>query len=504
MNCSDFTIYDMIAGNASLYPDRDAIVCGERRTTFASYRKLCDQYAAGLTHEGLTTGDRIAVAAGSGDDFLVLLGAAAKLGAIVVPVNWRLGGEEVAYILQDTTPKLLFSSRENTDAASQAAKMVHSVTKHFVFGTHDREGEFLPFESLRCDGGCEEVGAASGHSPFLIIHTAATGGKPRGSILSQNNLVAAGLQIANLLKLGSRDAHICILPLFHIGGLSMTFATLHQGGKTVIVDRFDPSTVLKLIERERGTFFVAFPPMLASILDVQGKESCDTASLRIVAGMDRPETIEGFLKQNPQASFYSIYGQTEAMPVSGGDHAERQGSIGLPALLTRVALFDDLDREVPPGATGEICVRSPAVFQGYWNLAEDTDYTRRNGWHHTGDLGRRDAEGFLWYAGRKPEKELIKTGGENVYPAEVEKVILSHGSIEDVCVIGVPDPEWGEAVKAVCVLKKGHAVRAEELTRFVAARIARYKKPRHVVFVASLPKKAGGAIDRAEVKKVYA
>jgi long-chain acyl-CoA synthetase len=152
---------------------------------------------------------------------------------------------------------------------------------------------------------------------------------------------------------------------------------------------------------------------------------------------------------------------------------------------------------------GEICVRSPAVFQGYWNLKEETAYTFRNGWHHTGDMGRIDADGFLWYAGRKPEKELIKPGGENVYPAEVEKVILEHGAVEEVCVIGVPDRQWGEAVKAVCVLRQGCAVNAEELIDYVAARIARYKKPKNIVFVEELPKTAGGAVDREHVKKTF-
>ena len=502
MNCSDLTLYDLIAGNAARHPDRDAVICGKRRITFWDWRKRCDQYAAGLVREGLSRGDRIAVVAGNEDDFLTLLGAAAKIGAIAVPVNWRLSEDEIAYILQDTQPTLLFTGSEHLDQAGKAAAKVNAIAKRYHFGAGGGTDGFLPFEALRREDGCEASGAASGHFPFLIIHTAATGGKPRGSVLAQANLIAAGLQIAHLLKLDGRDANICILPLFHIGGLSMTVATMLSGGKTVLVDRFDPSTVLSLIERERGTFFAAFPPILSSVLDVQQKESFDTASLRIVCGMDRPETIESFLKHNPQASFYNIYGQTEAMPVSGVDHAERPGSIGLPAILTRAAIFDDLDREVPSGLTGEICVRSPSVFQGYWNLAEETDQTLHSGWHHTGDLGRRDAEGFLWYAGRKPEKELIKSGGENVYPAEVEQAILSHGSIEEVCVIGVPDPEWGEAVKAFCVLKKGHALSAEALIDFVATRIARYKRPRYVVFIESLPRTAGGAVDRKAVRKI--
>ena len=503
MSCCGFTIYDMIARNAGLYPNKVAIVYDGNGITFKTYKKLCDQYAAGLVGEGVETGDRIAVLAGNCVDFLILCGAAAKIGAIVVPINWRLGAEEIEYILKDITPKFLVSSRDYGDLARKASSKVCSVQKHYSFKADEEEDGCIPFRTLCREEGYEDVAAVSGDHAYMIIHTAAVGGRPKGCLLSQANMIAVGLQITQLLKLSNRDCHICILPLFHIGGLSMTMATMHQGGKNVIVDRFDPLLVLKLLEKEQGTFFVAFPPILASILDAQEKEPSDASSLRIVCGMDSPETLERFFKINTQAAFYSLYGQTEAMPVSGCNYKEKPGSIGPPAIMTCVALFDDLDGEVAPGTNGEICVRSPAVFQGYWNLKEETAYTSRNGWHHTGDLGRCDEEGFLWYAGRKPEKELIKPGGENVYPAEVEKVILSHGAIEEVSVIGVPDPEWGEAVKAVCVIRKGSAVSAGELSDFVASKIARYKKPKYVLFVESLPKTATGAINREEVKKAY-
>jgi len=503
MDCCDFTIYDLIARNAGIYPDKAAIVYDDRRTDFKTYKKLCDQYTAGLSGEGVEAGDRIAVLAGNCDDFLILCGAAAKIGAIVVPVNWRLGEEEIEYILKDTTPKFIVSGSEYRDLASRAASKVGSVQKHYSFQADAAEGDGIPFRTLCREEGYEDVAAVSGDPAYMIIHTAAVGGKPKGCLLSQGNMIAVGLQVAELLKLGNRDCHLCILPLFHIGGLAMTMATMHQGGKNVLVSRFDPLLVLDLIAREEGTFFTAFPPILASILDVQEKDSFAAPSLRIVCGMDSPETLERFFRINPQAAFYSLYGQTEAMPVSGCNYKEKPGSIGPPAILTRVALFDDLDREAAPGTTGEICVRSPAVFQGYWNRPEETAYTFRNGWHHTGDLGRCDEEGYLWYAGRKPEKELIKPGGENVYPAEVEKVILGHGAVDEVCVIGVPDPEWGEAVKAVCVLRKGSAVSAGELIDFVASKIARFKKPKYVLFVERLPKTATGAVNREEVKKAY-
>jgi len=505
MQKCDFTVYDMIARNAGLYAGKSAIIYGDTRISFLEYQTRCDQCAAGLVKDGLTTGDRIAILSGNCDDFLILSGAAAKIGAVIVLVNFRLGEGEINYILQDSQPKCIFASLDYKDMAYKASLAVPSIQKHYLFKAESSEGDFIPFGALLSnDHPVTPPASASESLAFMIIHTAAVGGKPRGCVLSQANIMAVGFQMADLFQLNSSDCHVGTLPLFHIGGIAMTLAVMLQGGPNVIIDRFDPVVVLKQTQKERGTFFCTFPPMLAAILDAQEKQSIDASSLRRVCGMDSPDTIERFLKNNPGAAFYSLYGQTEVMPVSGCDITERPGSIGRPALLTRVAIFDDLDRELPLGEQGEICVHSPSVFLGYWNLEADSAYTSRSGWHHTGDRGRMDEAGYLYYLGRNPEKELIKPGGENVYPAEVEKVILGHGDIEEVAVIGIPDAEWGEAVLAVCVLKKGRHLKDTELIEFVASRIARYKKPKHVLFVDHLPKKAGGETDREAVKKIYA
>jgi len=551
MKSADFTIYDLTARNAALYAHREAVVGGGDRLTFGAFHRHCAGFAAGLRGQGLAAGDRIAVVAGNAEEFLLLCVAAARVGAIVVPVNWRLDAAEIAYILTDTTPRFLFCSREYEELARQAAAGMSFLAKRFVFGNGECAGAGMASRtapgvrrSVSPGGGENDVGATpsagagvpdgddfhpwpaengasgeggtvriasaeedfahpGGADPFLIIHTAAVGGKPRGCVLSQDNLLAAAVQIVQLLRLDSRDAYVGLLPLFHIGGLAMTLATMLAGGKNVLVPRFDPPAVLRLTAAEEGTFFVTFPPMLGALLDTAEKGDFQANRLRLACGVDAPETIARFQQMHPRADFFSLYGQTEAMPVSGGNYRERPGSIGRPALLTRVALCDDLDEEVLPGTAGEICVHSPAVFRGYWNLPEETAAAARNGWHRTGDLGRRDEEGFLWYAGRKPEKELIKTGGENVYPVEVEKAILAHAAIAEACVIGVPDPEWGEAVQAVCVLREGAQVSAGELGEFTAARIARYKKPKHIVFVAALPKTPAGNIDREAVKRTW-
>ena len=250
-------------------------------------------------------------------------------------------------------------------------------------------------------------------------------------------------------------------------------------------------------------FMMIFSPMLSSILEENEKKRRDLGSLRAVTGIDSPETIEKYQKVTG-GTFYTMYGQTETSCLASfGPYNDRPGAAGRMLPLAEVRLVDDHGQPVPTGKVGEITMRGPMVFRGYWNLPDDTDYTFRDGWHHTGDLGRFDERGFLWYAGRKAEKELIKPGGENVYPAEVEKVILQHPAVEEVVVFGVPDPKWKEGIKAVCKLKKGERLDARALIDFVGERIARYKKPQYVDFVSELPLQDDGSIDREKVKELY-
>jgi long-chain acyl-CoA synthetase len=247
----------------------------------------------------------------------------------------------------------------------------------------------------------------------------------------------------------------------------------------------------------------AFAPMMQTLLAHVEKSGESIQSLRAVLGIDTPQVIERYEKQTG-GSFYSLFGQTETSLVATmSPFRERPGSAGRPIPLVEIQLMDDDDRPVPIGQAGEIAIRGPMVFKGYWRLEAENAHTFRNGWHHTGDMGRFDEDGYLWYVARKAEKELIKPGGENVYPAEVETVILEHPAVAAVVVFGVPDPKWTEGIKAVCRLKPGHTLTAQELIDFVGARIARYKKPQYVAFVADLPVTPAGAVDRVKVKQLY-
>jgi len=283
----------------------------------------------------------------------------------------------------------------------------------------------------------------------------------------------------------------------------MALKSFQAGALNVNMSKFDAEKAVELIEDKKVSIFFDFSPILASIIAEHEKTGKDIKSLRAVMGLDAPETIEKYQRLTG-GTFYTIYGQTETTGLATmGRYNDRPGSAGKTISLGNVRLVDAYDRPVPNGQVGEITLKGPLVFKGYWNLPEDTAYTFREGWHHTGDLGRFDGEGFLWYSGRKAEKELIKPGGENVYPAEVEKVILQHPAVDKVVVFGVPDPKWKEGIKAVCRLKGDERMEPQDLIKFVGGRIASYKKPQYVEFVADMPILEDGSPDREKIKALY-
>ncbi len=500
MGLYDFTFYDLVCRNAALFGDRPAwieVETGER-TSFSAIKAEVDGLAIGLADRGLARGERIGVLAQNSRGYFLLYGAAAALGAIVVPVNWRLSAEEACFNLADTGPIILAA-----DAAYQEMLDAHRdklPTVRHRFGL-DRDGAWPALETVKGDPNqVFSPPMVSGDDGLVIIHTAAVAGRPRGALLSHANLLCADLHWQYRMQIDAGDVHLSVLPLFHVGGLFLTASSFHAGALNVNLRRFDAAVAAEAIERHKATLMFDFAPVLGNILDVPGR---DLGSLRAVTGLDSPETIERY-QARTGGTFYTMYGQTETSCIATyGRYDDRPGAAGRPIALADVRLVDDHDRPVTLGEVGEIAMRGPMVFKGYWNLPADNAHTFRDGWHHTGDLGRFDADGFLWYAGRKADKELIKPGGENVYPAEVEKAILAHPAIAETVVFGVPDPKWKEGIKAVCLLAPGQTLTAAELIDFVGGKIARYKKPQYVEFVADLPRDKDGRPDRLQVKTRY-
>ena len=501
MGLCDITIYDVICKNALLCGDRVAIVCGEDRLTFGQYSREVDRLASGLVSLGVEKGDRIGVMALNCHKYLLLYGAAARLGAIMLPINWRLKPEEIEWILEDCTPKVMVSSHEFTDVVTALVGRCSFVTHRLVLGGGVQG--FHPIDEVAAFGGQLKEEDVTQQDPFVIIHTAAVEGRSRGAVLTHGNMIAANLQAMALMGMQAFAVHLNLMPFFHIAGLITALHVMHAGGRNVIMKRFDAKEAVTWIEQEKVTIIETFPPMLSMILDQAEGSGQNLASLRIAGGLDNPETIQR-CQQMTAAKFWTGFGQTETTGVcTYCAYDEQPGSIGKEGPFIRLRVVDDYDHEVPIGQSGEIVVRGPLVFKEYLNLESETIHTFRKGWHHTGDIGRLNEKGYLWYVKRKAEKELIKPGGENVYPVEVEKVLLEHPDVLEACVFGVPDREWGEAIKAVCVRKMNSALMPNDLIEFVASRIARYKKPKYMDFVETLPKTEEGILDREKIKVKY-
>ena len=503
MGLYDLTFYDLIKRNQINFGKQPAwFEADDNRTfTFAEIKEQVDRLAGGLQQLGLRKGDRIGAVGKNSLEFFLLYGAAAALGAIVVPINWRLSVEEALFNLNDCEPKILFVDSEFQELAQKHKDKLPAV-EHY-FNLKPSGNDFAKFSALMDNPGEFETVDVASDDGLVIIHTAAVAGRPRGALLTHGNVVSANISLNLLFNLSTEDVHLNLLPLFHVAGLFMATGSFHAGVLNVNMSKFEAALAVDLIYEKKVTVLYDFSPILSSILDAHEKSGKDITSLKTVKGIENPETIERYQKVTG-GTFFCVYGQTETSAMATlGRYNDRPGSAGKTLELADVRLVDDNDNSVNPGEIGEIAVKGPMVFKGYWNLPEDTEYTFRGGWHHTGDLGRFDEDGFLWYEGRKAEKELIKPGGENVYPAEVEKAILENPAVEAAVVFGVPDPKWKEAIKAVCVLKSGQNLEARDLINFVGQRIASYKKPHFIDFVAELPSAKDGSPDRAKIKEMY-
>ena len=501
MGLHDFTFYDIIKRNAKCFKEKQAWfeVADGKTLTFDDFKNMVDHLATGLQQAGLNQGDRIALLGRNSLEFFLIYGAAFALGSIVVPLNWRLSADEIEYPLGDCKPRFIFVDHDFQELIQRIKNKLSFIHNYYSIGVNG--GYFTDFSNLlnnKIDFKRADVMTADA---CVIFYTAAISGKPRGAIISHDYILSFTTQFCYLYNIAQEDVHLNLLPLFHAVGVYSTMSAFHAGALNINVNKFDAVNAVNLIQEKKVSILFNFPPILASILEQQEKMRNNINSLKKVAGIDSPETIEKY-QSVTGGNFFPLYGQTECMATTG-IYNERPGSAGRPLPLMQIRLVDNYDNPVPNGQIGEITAKGPSLFKGYWNQPEVNTFTFRGGWHHTGDIGRFDEDGFLWFVGRKPEKELIKCGGENVYPAEVEEMILQHTAVAKAVVFGLPDSVWGEAIKAVCQLKDGQSLEAQELIDFVAQRIARYKKPHCVIFIENLPSLEDGLPDRAKIIKQY-
>ncbi|MBF0276223.1 MAG: AMP-binding protein [SAR324 cluster bacterium] len=502
MSVREQNLYDRIVENARLFRDKPAFTFRDRSLSFGEYLEQVNQISHGLLLSGLKKGERIAILMDNNLEYMLIYGACAQTGLIAVGINTRTSADEMKLFLEKIEPEMIIFEQKYEDAAKELKKSFSSMR---LISNGESSLHAKPFAELidPNQSPLDHLPSPGADEGLIIIATAATDGVAKGALLSHRNILTSNLlSIAEYGK-SNIQGYLAVLPLFHVSSVGGSMATFHLGGHTVIMSKFEPAEVVKNIDHYRLTYFSSFPPILENVLNAASEKKSSLESLKMVSGIEfGPANIER-LHQESKAEYWLGFGQTETMGfVTYCPSKERPGSAGRPSLLNSVAVVDEYDRPLAPGEEGEIVVRGENVFLQYWGMEDTTEHTLRNGWHHCGDIGKFDEEGYLWYVKPKEDKELIKTGGENVYPGEVETVLLKHPEIEKCVVIGVASEKWGRTVKAICQLKAGATLTFDEVAGFVGEHIAGYKKPKIIEFVKNLPEK-DGKVDRSKVKELY-
>ena len=497
----------LIERNAAFAPDKPAIHFEGETLSYAAFSARIEQTARALKSElGVGRGDRVAILSLNRPDYLVLLYACARLGAILVPLNWRLAVAEQEFILSDAAAKVLVL--ENAFAAIVPA-LRERLPETAVVGFDFTPPAGRDFDALLTQAHGDGRNPHTDLScPLLIVYTSGTTGRPKGAVLRQEALLWNGVMSQHMHGLTSDDHVLTVLPFFHVGGLNIqTTPALHHGATVTIHSRFTPDATLTTIERDRPTLTVLVPATIQAVSDHPRWTAADLSSLKAIA--TGSTIVPQHLIDRVVARGVPVlqgYGSTETCPIAvytrlGGD-LSREGSTGLAGLCCEAAIIDDAGNELPPETPGEIAVRGPNVFYEYWGNEEATRQALHEGWYRTGDIGRRDADGYFWVHDRK--KNLIISGGENVYPAEVERVLLEHPEVAECGVIGRPDPRWDEVPVAYVIRRMGCLVDAEGLRAHVEIQLARFKVPREIVFVDDLPRTALGKVQHFMLKQLDA
>ncbi len=484
---------DILRRHARYRPDKIAYVIEDERVTYAQFDARANRLAHALGAQGVGQGDRVAMLAHNCADYPVAYFAAARLGAILVPVNTRLRPSEVRYVLAQSASETLLYGAEFGELVAESTRDLPAIRRRFAL---DDAGDGAPVLAKILAPAADGALAATVHEddPHVMLYTSGTTGNPKGALCSHRSyyLQAAQTQAAN--GLGEDDIGVSMFPMFHMGGWALPLGFWYNGGTAILMRRADPDALLAAVARERATYFYGVPTIYARMLEVPNFGRYDITSLRAIGGGTAAMSealLRAITERFAAASLSIVYGSTEAGPISylrRRDLFRKPTSVGRPMLNVDVRVVDADGHECSPGETGEVTVRSEFVMRGYWRLPEATAETIHLGWVRTGDLAVVDEDGFLHIAGRI--KEVIKSGGENVYPAEIERALHEHPKIREAAVVGVPDTEWTEAPLAAIVLQPGVTMTEAEVLAHLRERLASFKKPRHVRFVESLPRTA--------------
>jgi len=511
------TFADIIYRNAILYPDSEAFVCGSERTSFKGFNERVNGLIHGLQALGIQKGEVIGILSWNRLEYPEVFGAAMKGGFVLAHFNPRLQAEELIHVINDSEARVVFLGPEFGEMIARVHKRLSRAKLFLTFG--NAEGPMIAYREMVESHSKEEPEPnIREEDPLVIFYTSGTTGIPRGAIYTHRQKMENTCIKALGIGVEFGDRHLVVLPMFHIGGDSHIWPFFLMGGCNVIVPRpaFDPAEALQMIAEEQITDVHIVPTQLISLLNLPDIEQYDLHRLKRIWYAASPMPTE-VLKRGLAVFgpiFMQGYGQTESGPdvtvLNKANHRDAMGSTeaqsvlascGQPCIGVHVRIVDEAGRDVEAGKIGEIIVESKRIMTEYWRKPEETKETIRDGWLYTGDLGYYDEKGFIYIADRK--KDMIITGGENVYPKEVEDVLYRHPAVKEATVIGVPDPYWVERVHALVVLKENAQAAEEDIISFCKEHIAHYKAPKSVEFVESLPKNPQGKILKREIRSKY-
>jgi acyl-CoA synthetase (AMP-forming)/AMP-acid ligase II len=505
------TYGDLIDRNALHYPNLDAYVMGDRRFTWREYAERVRRLSSSLERLGINRQDRLGILSTNTIEYYELYGVCEWAGYIAAPYNFRLAPPEVAWLLQDSAPHIVFFETDYTDLIDSLRHQFPGIT-HYVCIGGDTPDWAIAYNTLIEDGDPQggSLRAQPGDEVYLY-YTSGTTGRPKGVPHNQEGALYSAMTQGRAI--GPDMRVLQITPAFHIGGKGFAQAAAWMAGTVVLHRAFDPLALLETVQKERITFTFMVAPMIQAVLDHPRFDEFDLSSLRQVmsasAAIPVPLLRRAIDKIGPV--FFISYGSTETaticllerhelQPDGDADAVRRLGSVGHFVPEIDAVLLNDDGEPCQQGEVGEVCVCTP-IFHGYWNNSAATIDALRHGYFHTGDLGMADEQGFIFLVDRK--KDMIISGGENIYSREVEEALYRHEAVRDAAVIGVPDEKWGEAVKAVIVLGDGASATENDLIEFCRTQIARYKCPRSIAFVEALPVLGSGKIDKVTLRKQY-
>ena len=505
MNTSEFLMI-----SAAIVPDRTAMVFEGRRTTFEELQSRVNQLASALRALGVSSGDRIAVLQVNTDSVIETYFAAAKLDAVFVPLNFRARADEVAYMVNDSGPKALLVGGRYMDMVESISVQLESV-EHLVAMDEPREGWLSYSDMIENSEEADLWPLSDDDDLSVLMFTAGTTGFPKGVMLSHNSFSSYILSNVSPADPEVEESNILTVPLYHIAGMQAMMSAIYGGRSLIIQRQFEASEWMRLVETERADRAMVVPTMLKMLMDHEDFHKHDMSSLQVITYGAAPmpvEVIRRAIVEFPNAQFINAFGQTETaatitmlppedhMLNGSPEEVERKlrrlASIGKPLADVEVRIVDENGGDVPGGETGEIVARGDRLMKGYWGQESATAETIRNGWLFTGDLGYMDEDGYIFLAGRA--RDFIKRGGEMISPEEVEQVLHSHPDIDEAAIIGVPDLDWGERVRALVVARPGCEVDESDVIEFCRQRMSSFKKPESVIVLSELPRNPLGKV----------